>query len=166
MWLVFLLAQVLGAPSPNSIDTQHLTLRLTTNAVTAAPGGKVLLYLDVAPKAKMHVYAPQQKDYIPVAITLESGRAFRALPPVFPKPEKYFFTPLKETQLVYSKPFRIVQEVALATPAALREAGIAPGSTVTISGKLRYQACDDAICYLPKDLPVSWTVTVKAAQMQ
>ena len=114
----------------------------------------------------MHVYAPQQKDYIPVAITLEPGRAFRALPPVFPKPEKYFFAPLKETQLVYSKPFRIVQEIALASPEVLRDAGLAPGSSLTISGKLRYQACDDAICYLPKDLPVTWRVTVKAARMQ
>jgi hypothetical protein len=162
MLAVLLLVQALGAAPSTPIDTPHLTLSLTASAGAAAPGGKVLLYLDIAPKAKMHVYAPQQKDYIPVAITLEPGPAFRVLPPVFPKPEKYFFAPLKETQLVYSKPFRIVQEIALATPSALREAGIAPGTTVTISGKVRYQACDDAICYLPKDLPVSWRITVKA----
>jgi hypothetical protein len=88
------------------------------------------------------------------------------LPPVFPKPEKYFFAPLKETQLVYSKPFRIVQNVTLAAATALREAGHTPASAVTITGKLRYQACDDTICYFPKDLPVSWTVKIKTEPMQ
>lgn len=166
MPLVLLLGQLLGVSATNPFDTPHLTLRLSTSLPAVAPGGRVSLYVDIAPKAKMHVYAPGQKDYIPVAITLEPGRGFRALPPVFPKPEKYFFAPLKETQLVYSKPFRIVQAVTLAPPSGLRDAGHAPGSTITITGKLRYQACDDAICYFPKDLPISWTVKVKASPMQ
>jgi hypothetical protein len=26
---------------------------------------------------------------------------------------------------------------------------------------LRYQACDDKVCYPPKDLPVTWTISLK-----
>jgi hypothetical protein len=91
---------------------------------------------------------------------LKESRAFRAKPPVFPKAEKFFFAPLKETQLVYSAPFRIAIDIALASPASLRQAGIKPGATMKIEGTLRYQACDDEICYLPETVPVSWTVQV------
>ena len=45
-------------------------------------------------------------------------------------------------------------------------AGHAPGATVTLAGTLRYQACDDAICYLPKSVPVSWTIKIDAAPMK
>ena len=148
------------------IDTQHVTLKVSTSAAAAAPGGRVALFIDVAPKPKMHVYAPQQKAYIPVSITLAPAPVVRAQPPVFPAAEKYFFAPLKETQLVYSKPFRIVQHVTIAAPPALRDAGHTPGSPITIAGTLRYQACDDAICYLPKEVPVSWTIAVKESPIR
>ena len=57
---------------------------------------------------------------------------------------------LKETQRVYAKPFRITQEVTLGADAP---------ETLTVKGTLRYQACDDTICYLPVTVPVSWTVS-------
>jgi DsbC/DsbD-like thiol-disulfide interchange protein len=161
---VFAAPQQSAAPAPPplssagraSIDTPHLTIATSLKNVAAAADNRVSLTIDVSPKPKMHVYAPGQKDYIPVAVTLQSNPAYRALAPVFPKPMKYFFAPLKETQLVYSKPFRIVQDVVLERAAA--------GATVTIAGTLRYQACDDAICYLPKNVPLSWTVPVKASR--
>ena len=39
-------------------------------------------------------------------------------------------------------------------------AGLAaePGATLTIEGVMAYQACDDAICYTPVELPVQWTL--------
>lgn len=114
----------------------------------------------------MHVYSPQQENYIPVSIAVEANKAFRADEPVFPKAEKYFFAPLKETQLVYSKSFRIVQPVTLASASVLRAQGRQPGATLTIGGTLRYQACDDAICYLPKTLPISWRIELKSSPMQ
>lgn len=164
-------ALVLGAvvsagAAGSTVDTPHLTATVSASHTAVAPGGRVSLFVDVTPKAKMHVYAPQQKDYIPISLTLEPVRGVRASAPVFPPPEKYFFAPLKETQLVYTAPFRIVQDVTFAPAAALRKAGHAPGATVTLAGTLRYQACDDAICYLPKSVPVSWTIKVDAAPMK
>jgi hypothetical protein len=69
--------------------------------------------VDVTPKPKMHVYAPEQKDVIPVSLTLDPGE-FKAHPAQFPRPQKYFFKPLDETQLVFSTPFRIVQDITVA----------------------------------------------------
>ena len=36
-----------------------------------------------------------------------------------------------------------------------------PGATLTIKGTLRYQACDDKVCYLPQSIPLSWTVGLR-----
>jgi DsbC/DsbD-like thiol-disulfide interchange protein len=164
--VLLLLGQLINADASKPLETSHLTVRLSASSPVVKPGGRISLYLDISPKPKMHVYSPEQKDLIPIALTLAPDRAYQALPPVFPKPEKYFFAPLKETQLVYSKPFRIAQDVTLSSAKALREAGHAAGSSLTITGKLRYQACDDAICYLPKSVPVSWTIKIDAAPMK
>jgi hypothetical protein len=34
-------------------------------------------------------------------------------------------------------------------------------SRITIRGALEYQACDDQVCFLPKSVPLEWTVPVK-----
>ena len=66
---------------------------------------------------------------------------------------------LNETQLVYSKPFRITEDIAIAaTPEAKKRA--AAGETVTLTGTVRYQACNDTICFLPTTVPVTWTITL------
>ena len=134
-------------------ETKHLTIRTSASAPAAAPGSAITLYVQIDPRPKMHVYAPEQKDYIPVKLTLASAPAFTSQPARYPKAEKYFFAPLKETQLVFSKSFRIAQPITLA-------AGLTDPA-VTINGTVRYQACDDAICYLPQDVPVTWTIPLK-----
>ena len=150
-------------PRARKSETPHLVLTVSPPDGTAIPGTRTSLWLDVGPKPKMHVYAPEQKDLIPISLTLEADESFKAHPPKFPKAEKYFFEPLNETQLVYSRQFRIVQDVTIAATPAMRERARDAGATLTISGTLRYQACDDKVCYMPESLPVSWTVPLAPA---
>jgi DsbC/DsbD-like thiol-disulfide interchange protein len=150
-----------GVSDLSKIETLHLTATTSIRQDRVAPGTRTSLFVEIAPKPKMHVYAPQQDTYVPVSLTLKESRAFRAQRPVFPKPENFFFAPLKETQLVYSGPFKITVDVTLASAAVLRQAGIKPDATLKIEGTLRYQACDDDICYLPENVPVSWALRVK-----
>jgi DsbC/DsbD-like thiol-disulfide interchange protein len=133
-------------------ETKHLTLTTSAPAGAVAPGTRVSLVIDITPKREMHVYAPGQKELIPISLTLEANRAVKAHAAKFPKPET--FTPLDEVQLVYTKPFRVVQDVTVAPNAS---------GTITIKGTLKYQACDNAICYAPVTVPVSWTVGLTAA---
>lgn len=140
---------------PKTVETAHLIVATPPIERSAAPGARVALTVKVTPKPKMHVYSPEQPDVIPISLTLNAGD-FKPHAVVLPKPEKYFFQPLNETQLVYSKPFTIVQDVTIA-PAARQRAP----ATVTITGTLRYQACDDAVCYMPASVPVSWIIAVK-----
>ena len=146
--------------SGTRVETRHLTVTTSTSAGAASPADKLALYIDVEPKPKMHVYTPEQKDVISVAFLLEPNESIRAGAVRYPRSEKYFFEPLNETQLVYSKPFRLARNVTLARTTAVRERASAVGATLTIKGTLRYQACDDAVCYMPQDVPISWTVAL------
>ena len=61
---------------------------------------------------------------------------------------------------VYSAPFRLTRELTvLDTPEARKL--LAGQSSVTVSGRLEYQACDDKVCYSPSKVPVRFAVTLK-----
>ena len=141
-------------------ETRHLTLATSVSTPRVAPGARVSLIVDVTPKPKMHVYSPDQKDVIPISLKLQAGE-FKAHAPVLPRAEKYFFAPLNETQLVFSKPFRIVQDVTIASTPAMRARAGQAGATVTVTGTLQYQACDDAICYIPVTVPLTWSIALR-----
>ena len=137
------------------VETRHLTLTTSaTPATVTAARQRVVLNVDVALKPKMHVYAPDQpkdQDYIPILLTVAPNPAYQLVEkPRYPPSEKLFFAPLKETQHVYSKSFRIAQPIILTG-----ELGREPP---TITGTVRYQACDDAICYVPQTVAVKWII--------
>jgi hypothetical protein len=144
-WLIAMaLAMAQAAPKP--IETAHLTV---TPAVGTPKAGKIPLHVDVTPGPNMHVYAPGQPGYVAIVLTLDADApATVAGKARYPAGEKVFMPVLNETQLVYGKPFRITQEVVLRD---------AKGGPTTITGALRYQACDDRICYRPTTVKVSWT---------
>jgi DsbC/DsbD-like thiol-disulfide interchange protein len=146
---------VLGLFQPvipgSTIETAHVSIALSS----AAPGEKAAarLFVDITPKPKMHVYAPGEKEGIPVQLTIDANPSVKAGKATFPPPQKYFFPPLRLTQLVFSSPFRITQPITIAT---------APkDGTLVVTGTLLYQACDDAVCYVPKTVPVKWTLKTR-----
>jgi DsbC/DsbD-like thiol-disulfide interchange protein len=145
-------------PSVRAEETPHVTIKTSTSAASVAPGARLSLIVEITPKPKIHVYAPGEKDAIPVELTLAPNDALTDKSVVFPRPEKYYVAPLKLTQLVYSKPFRIIQELTVAASPSVRERARAAGATLTIDATLRYQACDDKVCYIPKTVPLAWTI--------
>ena len=148
--MIRLLVVGLLAAGQGLAPKMHETAHLTVTTSSSAQAGKVALFVDVAPKPMMHVYSPGQKGYIAISLTLDANPAFTAAKAKYPAGEKLFMKALNETQLVYSKPFRITQGIRLVKPAA--------GAPLTVKGTLRYQACDDKICYLPQNVPVAWSI--------
>lgn len=149
------------AKAPRKIEARQLTVTTSQSDLAAAPGTKLSLMVDVVPKPKMHVYAPEQTGgYIRIELDLDENAAFRAAEPVFPKASNYYFEPLKETFKVFDSPFRIRQDVTIALTQTLRRRAAAR-ETLTITGTLRYQACDDQVCYRPDEVKVSWAVALQ-----
>jgi DsbC/DsbD-like thiol-disulfide interchange protein len=142
--------------SADPTTTTHLTVATSAIPAAVAPGARVSLVVEVAPKPAMHVYAPGQKDFIPVSLTLAASDAIKAETAQFPVAEKLEVKELGETHLVYTKPFRIVQDVTIAKSALVRRS-----STITVKGTLKYQACDTSICYAPVSVPVTWTLALQ-----
>ena len=141
------------APAGAATETRHLTITTSATPAAAKPGQRVVLNVDVALKPKMHVYSPDQpkdQDYMPIVLTITAGDGFRLEKPRYPTSEKLFFAPLKETQHVYSKSFRITQPIVVT--------GDGASAPLTITGTVRYQACDDALCYVPQTVAVKWIV--------
>ena len=124
-------------------DTKHLTV---TTSTRHSADGHVSLVASITPKPTMHVYAPGQSGLIGVTMTLDATAGVKAGAVKYPDPEKRVVA--GETELVYSRAFRVTEPVTLASTQAPQ----------VIKGTLRYQACDDVICYLPTTVPLEWTV--------
>jgi DsbC/DsbD-like thiol-disulfide interchange protein len=159
---ILVVSSVQAALEAEPTTTKHLSVITSTSTGTVPPGGRISLVVEITPKPNMHVYAPGQPDVIPVSLTLAPSDAAVSQPPQFPKPEKLEIKELGETHLVYSKPFRLVQDVTVAASPSLVKQAAKPGATVTVKGTLRYQACDNTICYAPVSVPVSWTLALQS----
>ncbi len=140
-------------PKPSVTDTLHLTVTTSTSGPIVAPGARVSLVVDVALKPKMHVYAPGEKVNMPISLQVDRTSGVAIRPPIFPKGEPFLFAPTGETQIVYSRPFRIEIPVTMARAG---KAGV-----FALSGTFRYQACDDKVCYIAKSVPLTWDVTIR-----
>jgi DsbC/DsbD-like thiol-disulfide interchange protein len=140
-----------------TVRTSHLTVQAAASGAPVAPGGRVTLAIEVTPRRGMHVYAPGKHDYQVVRFTLDSRAWLSAQPLKYPPSEIYHFVPLDERVETYLKAFTLEQEVlVLSTPEARK--ALAGQKTVTVSGTLEYQACDDKICYAPAKVPLSFAL--------
>jgi hypothetical protein len=89
----------------------------------------------------------------------------RALPLQYPPSEIYVFAPLNERVPVYQRPFTLRQELALDDGPEAR-AGWRGRTSLTLTGVLAYQACDDKVCFNPVTVPLSWTLPLAAVAGQ
>lgn len=151
------------APSPSRVEGstevsgKHLQIRLSQSNREAAPGHRVTLILDVTPGRNIHVYAPEQQGYLPISVRLDASADFKAGASRYPSPRDYLFTPLNERVKVFDRPFRILQDVTLTLTPALRQRAQAK-ATLTLTGTLEYQACDDRVCFPPDSVAVTWSL--------
>lgn len=137
----------------------HLSMKAVVSDDTVAPGSRVTLAVDITPARNIHVYAPGA-EYQVIELKLDPNPLVVTHPVRYPESEKYHFKPLNETVPVFQKPFRLTQDVTLA---ATREAQktLASQTTLVLSGRLEYQACDDAICFRPTAIPFTFELKVK-----
>jgi peroxiredoxin len=137
--------------------TAHLEITTYPSDSTIAPGNRISLVLDVKPRSRMHIYAPGASNYRVIALKLEPQPFVRPLPMKYPASEIYNFKPLKERVPVYQNPFTLVQEV-LVEGTREAQAAFRGKDELILVGALEYQACDDAICYTPTSIPLTWTL--------
>jgi AhpC/TSA family/Disulphide bond corrector protein DsbC len=136
------------------IKTPHLTLTSSASDTTVFPGSRITLVLELDMKPGMHVYAPGVTGgYIPIDWKIPESKSWLALPVTYPPSRMLHMPVIDETVPVYADHVRIVRDVTIAQP-------VDPGELM-VEGAFRYQACDDATCYIPQTIPLKWTLQVQ-----
>ena len=148
-------------------ETAHLKFTAYPSNTSVTVGTRFSLALDVTPGPKMHVYAPgaEEKGYRVIGFNLDQPEIARIEPVSYPESEIYYFEPLDEHVPVYQEKFTILQEVVMNGDARAEEV-MSNLDALTLTGTLDYQACDDAICFLPQSIPVSFTVDLEMPDRQ
>ena len=146
--------------SATQISTTQFDLISYSSNAEIAVGNRFSLVMDIRPSEGMHVYAPGADQYTVIALNLNPNPYIHLLPMSYPQSEDYYFEPFDETTPVYMKPVRLLQEIILdGTPETQR--ALRGQDTITLTGVLDYQACDEELCYPPASIPVSWTMKLK-----
>jgi hypothetical protein len=152
----FTLSSVAGAQdlAPKAPATQYITVESSMSAVSAAPGATLLLWADVTPKRNIHVYAPGAKDVVPLSLVTTPNARVTFGPVQIPRGRLAETAGTTGPTPVFAELFRISQPVTISR-------SVSSGETVIVGAALKYQACDDRLCYPPSTLPVIWRIFVK-----
>ncbi len=133
------------APLDSRLVTRHLEAEAEV-PVRIGADGRGTVTVVVTPKPGMHVYAADAEGYVPFTMKVEPLAAVTPGKVTYPAAETYVFPPTGETSRVYMKPFRAAQAIVLGPEA--RKTLAAEGRLNGVA-TLRYQACDDTVCYRP-----------------
>jgi hypothetical protein len=151
---------------PHAVQqAKQMSLSTSASTQTIATGEHVALVIDIELKPKMHVYAPGVEHYIAIDWQMEPADAVKADAVTWPKPEILHLDAINETVPVYKDKIHVVREVVFAPDAKLK-AALNDKGEITVKGILRYQACDDRMCYVPATVPLQWTFTYQALDRQ
>ena len=163
-----ILAGHFGEPvtaSSASVEAKHVALTTAASTAIAMPGHRILLSLEIDLPARMHVYAPGVKGYIPVEWNMDQAGGTKLQPVQFPKPEKLYLKAIKETAMVYRRKVRLTREITFGQEGVLKPL-VGPSGELALKGSLRYQACDERECYVPETVPIEWRFQFQAMERE
>ena len=128
-----------------------------TPLVQASPlvaGSIAIVTLKVRLPAEFHVQSDKPRDpfLIPTALTVKPPAGIVVDRLVYPKPTDLAQAGRKEPLAVFGGEFSIDVRLTIAAEAAAGD--------IVLPAQLRYQACDDKVCYAPARADVQWTLHV------
>jgi thiol:disulfide interchange protein len=153
--LTALMGLCLVAPSaPAQMRRPKAEITPHVEAARVPPGGSTRLALSVTLPEDLHVQsdAPRDPSLIATALTVEAPAGIEVRQLLYPTPVDFEQEGQPQPLAVFAHAFVVGAEIVV-------KAGTAPGE-ITIPGRLRYQACDDKLCFAPQTAAVSWTLQV------
>jgi Disulphide bond corrector protein DsbC/AhpC/TSA family len=145
-----------------NVEAPHLKLSLAQTDEAIVAGNRVSLIADIELPPDVHVYAPGVQGYKPVVLLLHPSSGLEFAAARYPPAKILYLPAIKEKVPVFEGKFRISQDVTVTSSlagAAFR-AVFSSAKTVTISGELTYQACDQTTCFVPASVLVMWHLQV------
>jgi hypothetical protein len=150
----------LGEEVTETVEGLNLQLVLEQSDRTGVPGTRITLAAEVRLPAEMHVYAPGTQGYKPIKLVIDPMPEMELKPAIYPQSKMLFLPVINERVPVFDGTFRISQDLKVNSGMEFAGSLGKDGKTFTITGKLEYQACDNAKCYMPASVPVKWELQV------
>ena len=146
-----LLPALAFAQSPASATIEPLSSVSATR-----PGSTVKLALRVVLPEGLHAQSNKPKDesLIPTSLTFDPNPAITPTEVVFP-PAKDFRLESGDVLLVFEREFII---------GVTADIGASAAGSVTLNARLRYQPCNNLLCFRPVTVPVSWSIPIGAVE--
>jgi hypothetical protein len=132
--------QMVGQTTANA---EGLTVRTWSSAPAIRRAQMTVVTVEIRLAEGLHFYGqPLPECYIPVELDIDAGDGLLVQQIVYPEAQTHRFEAIDETLPAYSRTFRIKAHCM----------GQAREGRVDIYASLKYQACDEAVCYLPEHL--------------
>lgn len=142
------------------VDGEQVAVRALALQHEVYPGNQFALMVEVEPKPGLHVYAPGTgADYRPLTLRMDAQPYLAVAEPVYPAPDGTWTSPLEEQVPVYTRRVRVRVEAALGNRLELKPVYDA-GGTLDVTGTLSFQACSETVCWPPRDVAVTWPLTL------
>ncbi len=141
-------AQQIDLGQPRVAGKEHVLLLSDAVDVVAGKPQDVELRFRVQDGFHINSHTPKDEYLIPTVLKLDAG-AVKVLGEAYPQGSSFTLANGGGTLDVYQGEFRVRVRV------------LAAKGFSTMTGVLRYQACDNAACFPPKSLPVKVAVTGK-----
>jgi hypothetical protein len=139
-----------------AVKGKHLSLSTSASSTEARMGRHVSLMVDVELPARVHVYAPGVKGYIPIEWKQEDISAAKSGAVAYPVARTLFLPAIQEKVPVFEGRFRLRRDIVLGSDKDLAALADKDGN-LKLQGTFRYQACDDEKCFLPETVPLAWS---------
>jgi peroxiredoxin len=147
---------VVREAAKTAVEGRQLALTASASNAIVGPGQRIALAVDIELKPNMHVYAPGVDGYIPIDWKMKDSSGEAAQTVSYPASHKLFLKAINETVPVYRDRFRLTRDITILSDEESQPKLDGSGH-FTLEGTLRYQACDDRVCYIPQQLPLQWT---------
>jgi thiol:disulfide interchange protein DsbD len=140
----------LRRPSP-----AELTPLLETDAARAGTTVRGALVIRLSEGLHTNSNKPRDPLLIPIVLSFQPPAGVSVPEVVYPEPTDLKQEGSAQPLAVFEREFKLGVQMAVA-------ADVPPGELV-VPASLRYQACDEKVCYPPVTLPASWTLRVVAS---
>lgn len=149
-----ILLKTFGVGGGTRMETELPQFKLAAYAVedSVYRGNKIVLVADIELPPRMHLYA-EGSDYRAVDFRIAANPALsQGDLVVSPDPEILYLDVIDERVPVYHGKVRVEREITLSPEYA--------DANIEIGAVLSYQTCDDEICYVPAELPMTFELAV------
>ena len=143
-----------AAAQPGRIGIE-LATAAEADAAHAGTTHRVAVQARLGPGLHVNSHEPLEAFLIPTVLTLDPPDGIELAGLAWPEPIMLSQAGAEQPLAVFEQHFVIGAELAL-------DPGLAPG-TYAVPGVLRYQACDETMCYLPATAGLDFSVTVVPA---